>query len=190
MHGGFKISAIVAAGVAGLLVVAILLHQPPYVYAQVAAGVAGYQWPVQLGSDSRGGVGMYRMHHGGWRRVPLLNFTVSTEELQLSGRLVELDRGYMVVETLTGRVVVKTPMWLLVDNESVSLVRLAFENKLNIGDEVQLVVYRVTVARQDGTQSSFYILKELVDLTTGLQATRLHFRQGGTFCETSYTGNA
>lgn len=177
MNRGLKISAIVVAGVAALLVAAILLFQPPYVYAQT-------------GSDPRGRLGPYPMHHGRWGRGPPLNFTVSTEEVQLSGRLTELDRGYLVVETATGRVVVKTPMWLIVDNKSVSLVRLAFEDRLNSGDELQLVVYRVMLTRQDGTQSSFYLLKELVDLTTGLKAARPHLRLGGTAYETIYTGNA
>lgn len=130
------------------------------------------------------------MHHRGWGRGQPLNFTVSTQEIQLSGRLVELDRGYLVVETGADRIVVRTPMWLLVDNKSVSIVRLAFEDKLNAGDEVQLTVYRVTVTRQDGTQNSFYFLKELTDLTTGLHATRPHPRLGCTVDETSYAGNA
>ncbi len=186
MNRGLKISAIVAASVAGLLVAAVLLYQPPHVYAQTVQGAGlGCQWPMCLGVDVRGGAGP---HHR-WRGQPL-NFTVSTQEVQLSGRLVELDRGYLVIETGAERILVRTPMWLLVDNKSVSLVRLAFDDRLNSGDEVRLTVYRVTVTRQDGSQSSFYLLKELVDLTTGLHATRPHLRLGGTALETSYAGDA
>jgi hypothetical protein len=194
MNRGFKISAVVAVGVASLLVAAILLYQPPNVYAQAAPGAGlGCQWSSCLGVNAmHGGMGPQSMHHRGWGRGPPPNFTVSTEEVQLSGRLVELDRGYLVIETGADRVLVKTPMWLLVDNKSVSTIRLAFEDKLNSGDQVQLIVYRVTMTRQDGSQRSFYLLKELIDQTTGLHAyaARPHLRGGGPAPETSYTGNA
>lgn len=167
----FKFSVVVAVGVAGLAVALMLLYQPPYVYAQPYYGVAsGYGETSSIGIQMRSGAGLGQMHQRGWERGGLGNFSASVEVVSLSGRLVELDRGYLVIETDGERLTVKTPMMLSVDGQLVSLVKLAFEDRLNAGDTVQITAHRVTVTRPDGSQSVFYVLKELKDLNTGLEA--------------------
>ncbi|MEM4404304.1 MAG: hypothetical protein QXR28_00340 [Nitrososphaerota archaeon] len=187
MSWKLKLSVALALGIAGLLAGAALLYQQPYAYAQPIDDVygLGYRMSAAERLVDRAGPGNQMMRHGGWRSGGLGNFTASSDVVQLSGRLVELDLRRLVVDTGVEQVNVRTPMWLSVNNESVNLVRLAFEDKLNMGDEVQLTALKVTVTLSDGSQRTFYILRELVDLTTGLEATALHLRAPPAHCPLS-----
>lgn len=163
----------VLAGATGLLIAALLLSQQAYsAYSVrgwgVGVGCAGSACP-DVGAGAGAGPRMMHLRGRGWHG-PRENFTATVEEVQLAGRLVELDKGFLVIESGGGRIAVRTPMWLVVDNQTVSLLKLAFEDRLNMGDEVRIVANRVTVTRADGSQTSFYVLKELIDLTTGLEA--------------------
>ncbi|MCS7145322.1 MAG: hypothetical protein RMJ28_06895 [Nitrososphaerota archaeon] len=174
MNSRVKLSVVLAVGVTGLLIAAMLLYQQPDVYAQTYSDSTSQELSVKI--RFREGPGP--MHFRGGGRGPFGNLTVSAEEIQLAGRLVELDRGYMAIDTGAERITVKTPMVLIVGDQPVTLLRLAFEDRLNAGDEVQLTVHRVTVTRPDGTERSFYVLKELRDLTTGLEASVPYPRLG------------
>jgi len=162
MNGAMKVFSVLMVGVVTLAAAALLLGLQPY-YAEQAV-VAPYTTDGAVTVINKGGwPGMMRWGPG--------NYTFSVEEAVVSGRLTGLDYRYLVIETGEERIMVRTTtMWLLVNGERYSLLRLAFEDRLNAGDEVRLTVYRVTVTRPDGLQNSFYVLRQITDLTTGLQA--------------------
>ncbi|MEM1966890.1 MAG: hypothetical protein QXO86_03330 [Nitrososphaerota archaeon] len=182
MRNRSKLLVGVLAVVSGLLIAALLFSQQAYsIYTQSPLGLGVRMNCAGVGCrgvDAVSEAGPFLTHNRGrgWFG-PRANYTATVEEVQLEGRLTELDKGYLVIESGGERYTVKTPMWLFVDNQSVSLVRLAFEDRLNAGDQVKIVANRVTVSRNDGSEASFYVLRQLVDLTTGLEASHPLLRQ-------------
>ncbi len=139
----------VAVGATAVLMVAALLP-----------AIAGYSEAVFV----RGGRGW---HGGGpwWR-----NATVTQEQVQYSGTLSELDVGLMVLSTPQGTVRLRVPMFLVVDENVVSLVKLVFDGRLRKNDRIEVDALMITITFPDGSSRTSVIVQQIRDLDTGLTA--------------------
>lgn len=147
----------VAIGAAAVLMVAALLP-----------AIAGYAETVFV-HGGRGWRGW-----GGWWR----NATITQEQVTYSGTLTDLDLGLMVLSTQQGEVRLAIPVFLVVENRFVSLVKLVFDGKLRSGDRIEVDVLRVTVTLPDGTSRTSVVVQQIRDLDTGLEASAIGRARG------------
>lgn len=133
----------------------------------VASAVLQSQWNMA----GQSGYGAAHQWRGGWMRGPPHNFTVTFEEISVSGVIGDAEYGFMVVSTESGSLRVAAPRFWTVNGESVSYFRLFAEDYLNKGDRVEITVLRLTLERSDGSTVVKYVAKSLRDLTTGVEAT-------------------
>ena len=133
----------------------------------VASAVLQSQWNIA----GQAGYGAAHQWRGGWMHGPHHNFTISSEEISVSGVIGDADYGFMVVSTEGGSLRIAAPRFWTVNGERVSYFRLFAEDYLNKGDSVEITVLRLTLERSDGSTVVKHVAKTIRDLTTGVEAT-------------------
>lgn len=148
--------------VVGLLVLASL--------AAVVAGV-GAAYSLTQAPMHRGGFGWGDGVRGGygWGNQT----QVTTSETLLEGTLSDADWRYIEVSSSSGVTRIAAPGLWQVNGQTVTFFKLFAEDKLNIGDNVRIVVVTVTATMPNGATFTVSYAKQITDLTTGLEATAL-----------------
>ncbi|MDJ0273057.1 MAG: hypothetical protein NYU40_02110 [Aigarchaeota archaeon] len=144
---GLLVLASLAAVVAGMGAAYSLMQTPLH--------RGGFGW----GDGARGG-------YGWWNQTQ-----VTTSESVLEGTLSDADWRYLEVSSSSGVTRIAAPGLWQVDGQTVTFFKLFAEDKLNIGDNVRIVVVTVTASMPNGGTYTVSYAKQITDLTTGVDAT-------------------